>query len=165
MIFELELSPEEKNLYNPAYVGVIIYHSIRECQVKNTIGLHCTLVYLTATLALSNRYSKQLPSNITTPIAGWFSENEGCLMGFSSSVNAYVDVVNTALFFLLEHKAIVLRDDGFFSVENDLIPKLPAKVKNNVGFKQGFQSAGFLGRWFACVDSPELIYTQLGVAP
>ena len=165
MNFVFELSPEEKNLYNPAYVGVILYHAIRECQAKNSTGLHCTLTYLAAPLALSSRYSQQLPSSFTSPIAGWFSENEGCLIGFPKSVNAYIDIVNAALFFLLEHEAVILGDDGFFRVENDQLAKLPVRVKNNKDFKQGFQSAGFLGRWFACAASPEVIYTQLGVTP
>jgi hypothetical protein len=159
------LSPEEKNLYNPAYVAVILYQLIRECQDKNTVGLHCTLIYLAAPLALSIKYSKLLPSSTTTPIAGWFSDKEGGLVGFSESVNTHIDIVNSALLFLFEHKAITLRDTGFFIIENDLLPKFPSKVKNNVDFKQGFQSAGFLGRWFACASSPEVVYTQLGVTP
>ena len=159
------LSSEEQNLYNPAYVGTILYHGIRESQGKNAIGLHCTLPYLLAPLALSHRYSQLRPTQITTPLAGWVSDNEGSLVGFSESVSAFIDLTNSALFFLLEQGAIVLGDDGFYRVENDRLAKQPAKVNNNPEFKHGFQSAGFFGRWFACAASSEVIYSQLGVAP
>jgi len=161
----VSLSPEEQNLYNPAYVGVILYHAIRECQSKNKTGLHCTLAYLVAPLALTTRFTMVLPSSVSTPIAGWTAENEGTLVGFSELVTGYLDIVNSAISFLLQRGAINLDDDGFYRVDNDLVPKLPSMVKNNPAFKQGFQSGGFLGRWFACASSVEIIYTHFGVAP
>ncbi|BCE02104.1 three component ABC system middle component [Marinicellulosiphila megalodicopiae] len=158
-------SSEEQNLFNPAYVGTILYHAIRECQTKNSKGLHCSLPYLLVPLALSNRYSQILPKHITTPLAGWFSDNEGTLVGFPSSVNAFIDITNTALYFLLNNGAIILEADGFLNIVDDRLAKNPSKVKNNSEFKHGFQSAGFLGRWFSCAGSAEVIYSQLGVTP
>jgi len=159
------LSPEEQNLYNPAYVGVILYHSIRECQSKNQVGLHCSLTYLVAPLALSGGYSSLLPTTISTPIAGWAAESEGHLVGFSKSVGSYIDIVNAAIAYLLELEAIVLTDEGFYRVDNDKIAKFPAVINNNAIFKESYQSAGFLGRWFASASSVEIIYTHFGVAP
>jgi hypothetical protein len=161
----LLLSPEEQNLYNPAYVGVILYHAIRECQAKNDIGLHCALTYLVAPLALSRGYSSLLPSTILTPIAGWAAEAEGHLVGFSESVSSYIEIVNSAIAYLLEREAVVLAEDGFYRVDNDQIPQLPAMINNNTIFKNSYQSAGFLGRWFASASSVEIIYTHFGVAP
>ncbi len=159
------LSPEEQNLYNPAYVGVILYHSIRECQSKNRTGLHCALTYLVAPLALSSGYSSLLPATISTPIAGWAAESEGHLVGFSKSVESYIEIVNAAIAYLFELEAIVLTEDGFYRVENDKIAKSPAMINNNSTFKNSYQGAGFLGRWFASASSVEIIYTHFGVAP
>lgn len=165
MIINMNLSAEEKNLYNPAYVGTILYQSIREYQSKDKGGLHCALVYLIAPLALSNRYSSILPSNITTPLAGWASNYEGNLTGFSESVNAYIDIVNSAIIFLLELDAITLDEHGFYQINKDLLPKSPAIVNKNDRFKTAFTISGFLGRWFSQVSSVESIYTHLGVKP
>jgi len=161
----LLLSPEERNLYNPAYVGVILYHSIRECQSKNITGLHCTLAYLVIPIALSSGYSSLLPATISTPIAGWAAEAEGHLVGFSKSVESYIDIVNAAIAYLLELEAIVLTEDGFYRVDNDQIAKFPSMINNNAIFKYSYQSAGFLGRWFASASSVEIIYTHFGVTP
>lgn len=165
MKIELALSSEELNLYNPAYVGTILYQAIRECLTKNSRGLHCSLVYLIAPLALSHRYSSTLPASVSTPIAGWTADYEGNLIGFASSVRAYIDVVNLAISFLLEHGAVNLSDDGHFIIQNDAIPKMPALINKNHSFKKAFASAGFLGRWFGQSSSIENIYAYFGVKP
>lgn len=159
------LSQEERNLYNPAYIGAILYHSIRECQENNPKGLHCTLAYIVIPLAVSNRYSEILPKTVSSPIAGWMADHEGNLIGFSESVNAFIDIVNSAIVFLLERKAVALSEDGFFSIEVDHLPRLPALVSNNKYFKHAFLSGGFVGRWFSEVSSVETIYAHLGVRP
>ena len=165
MIPETAYSSEENNLYNPAYIGAILYHAIREYQAQNETGLHCTLPYLVIPLALSPRYSLFLPKTISTPIAGWTAEYEGELIGFSSSASAYIDIVNSAIAFLLEHEAITLSEEGRYNISNDKMAKMPAFVSNNPIFKRSFLSSGFLGRWFAAASSLESIYTHFGVKP
>ncbi|EJL6847499.1 hypothetical protein NMS92_001913 [Vibrio cholerae] len=165
MIIESELSKEEANLYNPAYVGVVLYQAIRECSEKNQQGLHCSLLYLIAPLALSARYSSILPATVSTPLAGWTANFEGHIVGFANSVNAYIDVVNMAILFLLEKEAISLSENGFFLIKSEAMPKLPAMVNRNEAFKRAFLGAGFLGRWFGQYPSVEGIYTHFGVMP
>lgn len=165
MSFESELSKEEANLYNPAYVGVVLYQAIRECSEKNQKGLHCSLLYLIAPLALCRRYSSVLPASVSTPLAGWVSAFEGHLVGFSNSVSAYIDVVDMAILFLIEQEAITLSENGFFLINNGSLPKLPAMVNKNEAFKKAYLGAGFLGRWFGQSPSVEGIYTHFGVMP
>jgi len=165
MIIESELSKEEANLYNPAYVGVVLYQAIRECSEKNQQGLHCSLLYLIAPLALCGRYSSVLPVSVSTPLAGWVSDCEGHLVGFANSVSAYIDVVNMAIIFLLEQEAISLSENGFFLINNGAMPKLPAMINKNEAFKKAYLGSGFLGRWFGQSPSVEGIYTHFGVMP
>ena len=165
MILDSEFSKEEANLYNPAYVGVVLYQAIRGCSEKNQKGLHCSLLYLIAPLALCGRYSSVLPASVSTPLAGWASDYEGHLVGFANSVSAYIDVVTMAIVFLLEQKAISLSENGFFLINNETMPKSPAMVNKNKAFKKAYLGAGFLGRWFGQSPSIEGIYTHLGVMP
>jgi hypothetical protein len=165
MFFTKTYSSEENNLYNPAYVGAILYQCIRHHQTQSGAGLHCTLPYLVIPLALSPRYSLILPKTITTPIAGWTNGHEGELIGFADSASAYIDIVNSAIIFLLEHEAIILGEEGRYTIPIDKMAKMPAFVAHNSIFKQSFSSAGFLGRWFATASSVESIYTHFGVKP
>jgi len=159
-------STEERNLYNPSYIGAILYQAIREHQIQNNNkGLPCTLAYLIVPLAVLPRYSLNLPKAITTPIASWVVEYEGELIGFSESATACIDIVNSAILFLLAHEAIILSNEGDYSIKNYNLAKIPALIQQNQSFKRSFLSAGFLGRWFAIASSVESIYTHLGVKP
>ena len=158
-------SKEEFNLYNPAYVGAILYHSIREYQEINSEGMHCSLVYLIAPLSLSPRYSSYLPKSVSTPIAGWVSDHEGDLIGFSQSVNAYIDIVNAAIAFLLDFEAVNLSEEGRYFIVQDQMAKSPRYINHNATFKHNYLISGFLGRWFAYASSIESIYAHFGVRP
>lgn len=167
MIYMAEqFSQEESNLYNSAYVGPLLYQSIREYQTKRESGMHCSLLYLTAPLSLSKRYMDILPQNTTPSISKWASQHEGHLSGFPTAVKSYADIVNSAIAFLLEKELILLEESGLFYVSSTVsLPKLPSYIKTNTTYDNNYRSAGFLGRWFANSASPERVYSQLGVKP
>lgn len=166
MIFMHEhYSFEEINLYNPAYVGVVLYQAIREYQAKRGSGFHCGLIYIAGPMSLSPRYSRILPTTVATPIAGWASEHEGELIGFAGVVSAYADIVNSAIVFLLEHEAVLLDDEGRYFLSDTTLPQKPNYVIKDVRFKESFLAAGLLGRWFAEASTVESVYAQLGIRP
>jgi hypothetical protein len=166
MIFiDEHYSSEEINLYNPAYVGVVLYQAIREYQTKNSSGFHCGLTYIVAPLSISIRYSKTLPATVATPIASWVAEHEGELIGFAGAISAYAEIVNAAIAFLLEHKAILLDSEGRYYLTDISLPQKPNYVIRNGRFKDSFLAAGLLGRWFSEASTVESVYAQLGIRP
>lgn len=166
MIFmEKQYSPEEINLYNPAYVGAILYQSIREYEAMNSSGFHCGLTYIVVPMSISPRYSKILPQTVATPISGWVAEHEGELIGFANTVSSYADSVNSAIAFLLEHEVVLMDDGGRYFLSRIALPKKPSYVFNNKNFKNSFLAAGLLGRWFSGASNVESIYAQLGIRP
>jgi len=158
-------SSEEINLYNPAYVGVVLYQAIREFQKKNTSGFHCALTYIVVPLSISPKYLKILPTTTATPIASWGARHEGELIGFASDVSAYVDIVHTAIAFLLEHNAVMLNEKGYYILTDAYFPQKPKYIIDNIRFKDSFLATGLLGRWFAEASTVESIYAQLGIRP
>ena len=165
MLVNETYSFEEKNLFNPAYVGTIIYQAIREHQKKADAGLHCALVYLLVPLVLSPRYLSTLPSSISSPLESWVINQEGNLIGFPESVKSYVDIVNYAVAYLISHDAILLGEDGLYQISNDRVAKMPVLVKDTPSFKKSFLAAGFIGRWFSCASSVESVFIHFGVKP
>lgn len=162
---EQQYSSEEINLYNPAYVGVVLYQSIREYEAMNPSGFHCGLTYIVAPMSISPRYSKILPATVATPVSGWVAEHEGELIGFANAVSSYADSVNSAIAFLLEHEAVLMDDEGRYFLSNIALPQKPSYVFKNKNFKDSFLAAGLLGRWFSGASNIESVYAQLGIRP
>lgn len=161
-----QFSQEELNLNNPAYVGTLLYQSVREYQDKSQSGMHCGLIYLVAPLSISVRYLEILPKNISPSISSWAKQYEGELSGFPESVFAYADIVNSSIAFLLQREMLVLDDMGYFHLsDNSTLPKRPDYVRNDIRFNRSYLSAGLLGRWFSQAAAVESVYAQLGIRP
>ncbi len=160
-----QLSFDEKNLFNPAYVGILLFQSIREYQIKSGNGLHCSLTYIIAPMSISPRYTTILPTTMSTHLTSWTNENEGNLIGFDKAVSSYVDIVNSAMILLIEKQIIILNNDGNYYLTDIEFPKKPTYVFKNKRFKESYLSAGLLGRWFSQASSVESIFIQLGIKP
>jgi hypothetical protein len=156
---------EEINLYNPAFCAALLFESMREYESISSVGMHCSLPYLVIPMSTNPQVSVFLPSTISTPIAGWVANNEGVLVGFASYVNAFIEIVDSAISFLLEKRAIEYNENGHFEIVEDKIAKNPAHITNNEELKRAYKTAGMLGRWFATASSVESVFAQLGVRP
>ncbi|MGC1497858.1 MAG: hypothetical protein D6160_20505 [Ketobacter sp.] len=158
-------SPEEQNLFNPAYCSLILYEAIRQFQGDSDEGMPCTLAYLALPMSSNGLISSCLPNTVATPISAWITSNEGELVGLAGTISSYVDITTTAIGFLLDQGVVVLSDTGRLSLDGQVIPKMPGFVAKNTEIKRNFRVAGFIGRWFTSASSVESIYTQLGVRP
>lgn len=161
----LDYSIEEANLYNPAYVGMIIYQAIRSYQENNKSGFHCGFTYIVAPMALSFKYSKLLPKTVSTPITGWAMDHEGELIGFADTASAYVRIVNLAIEFLLDYNAITIDAKGNYFLTDIELPQKPSYVLKNLKFKNDFLASGFIGRWLSFAPNVESVFAQLGIRP
>lgn len=161
-----QFSKEESYLYNPAYIGALLYQAVREYQNNKQLGMHCGLVYLVIPLSVSKPYQEILPKNISPSISSWAKQFEGELSALPRAVNAYADIVNSAIAFLLHKKLLSLDDSGFFSCEEtSLIAKKPSYISNDITFYDSYLSSGLLGRWFSQATTAESVYAQLGIQP
>lgn len=160
-----QYTQEEINLYNPAYCAALLFESMREYEALSGNGMHCSFPFLVIPMCTNPQVSGYLPAGISTPIAGWVADNEGVLVGFPASVTAFIQIVESALSFLIEKKAIELSVDGQFIVTDDKLAKKPSFITKNNDFNNAYRTAGMLGRWFASAASVEGVFTQLGVKP
>lgn len=165
MVLSEKFSQEEINLYNPAFCAVLLFESMREYQSKSDKGMHCSLPYLVIPMCVNPQISSYLPNSITTPIAGWVANNEGVLVEFAASVTAFIMIVDSAINFLIEIKAIDLNEEGLFLVIDDKVAKKATLISKSNDFNNAYKAAGMLGRWFSSASSIESVFAQLGVRP
>ena len=158
-------SQEEFNLFNPAYCGVLIYEAIRQYQSIDPGGMHCLLPYLVIPMSTSSEICHLLPSSTRSPLAGWAVDNEGSLISLAEMAASFMPIVDQAIYFLFEKKAISISEGGCFAIQDGAIAANPILIKSNKNSLLNYKSAGFIGRWFAATSSVENIFAHLGVKP
>lgn len=165
MMLSEKYSQEEINLYNPAFCATLLFESIREYQSISDKGMHCSLPYLVIPMCVNPQISSFLPNTISTPVAGWVANNEGVLVEFAASATSFILIVDSAINFLIEKRAIDINEAGLFLITDDKVAKKATLISKNTDLNNAYRAAGMLGRWFASASSVESVFAQLGVRP
>ena len=165
MLNQSSYSEEEIGLLNPAYIGFILYSSIREFVVFKKEGMHCALPFVSIPMSMNKALSEKLPSTYKTPISSWVTSNEGVLAGLYEQAESYNPVVKSSISFLLDRKLISITDDGYFLIEDNSLVKSPALFKKSDDMKEALRASKFIGKWFSHAPSVETIFALLGVRP
>ncbi len=158
-------SEEEIGLFNPAYIGFILYSSINEFIAFKPEGVHCALTFIIVPMAMNQIISSNLPNTYRTPIASWVASNEGLLSDFSEQAESYTPIVRASISFLLDREILSINDDGLFSLTENKLVKNPALFKKSSDMSKALHSSRFLGKWFSHAPSTETIFAQLGIRP
>tara|TARA_R110002167_G_scaffold254959_1_gene461190 strand:+ start:474 stop:971 length:498 start_codon:yes stop_codon:yes gene_type:complete len=165
MLSECLYSEEELGLLNPAYVGFILYSSIREFVVFKQYGMHCALPFIAIPMAMNKQISNSLPTTFKTPIGSWVASNEGVLAGLYDQAESYNNVVKSSISFLLDRGVVSISENGNLQIENDTLVKSPALFNKSIDMKEALRASRLIGKWFSHAPSVETIFAQLGVRP
>lgn len=165
MFNNFHYSDEEIGLYNPAYVGALLYISIREfCTIKDE-GMHYAIPFVVIPLAMNSEIVTMLPPTITTPIASWVSVNEGVIYNLAEHARAFNPIVSTSIKFLLERNLLSINKEGNLILGDEQLPKSSSFYKASPFIKSNFRAASFLGRWLSHASDTETIFIHLGIRP
>lgn len=157
-------SPEEANLFNPAYCAVLVYGALTGYRLVKPGGMSCLLPYLILPMAISKEISVSLPSSVRSSVASWAVEHEGSLVGLPGLAESFIPVVDAAMGLLLERSVVSCGLDGRISTAK-VLRGVVQLLSDDVVMARNYSHSTFLGKWFACVDSDESIFLSLGVRP
>tara|TARA_R110000744_G_scaffold35055_2_gene81405 strand:- start:2286 stop:2783 length:498 start_codon:yes stop_codon:yes gene_type:complete len=158
-------SEEELGLLNPAYVGFLLYSSIREFTLFKKYGMNCALPFIAIPMAMNKQISCRLPTTVKTTIGSWVTSNEGVLAGLHTQAESYNDIVKSSICFLLDRNVISICESGNLRLENESLVKNPALFSKSTDMKEALKASKMIGRWFSHAPSVETIFAQLGVRP
>lgn len=165
MLGQNAYSQEELSLLNPAFVGYILYSSVREHVAFEKAGMHCALPFIVVPMSMCKEVSRNLPSTFKTPIASWVASNEGPLTYLYDQVESYNGVVQSALSYLLDRRLLSLTSDGHLLLGNDCLVRSSVLFKKSEDMKGVLRASKFIGKWFSHAPSVETVFAQLGLRP
>lgn len=160
---------EQRNLLNPAFCAVAVWHLARgyatEAAALGTDqqALPFELAFVGASLVLRGQTREQLPRTITSSLATWVHDHPLERSAAAKGVVVLRQAVREALLFGAQHHLLAL--DGCRIVAAESQTK---KIKNYVSTSSNevrdcMRQALFVGRWLCKAGAPPTVLAILGV--
>jgi hypothetical protein len=162
-------SIEQRNLLNPAFCAVTVWHLARSyAKEARAIGTGQTalpfeLAFVGASLVLRGQTREQLPRTIASSLATWLHDHPLERSAVAKGVVVLRQTVREALLFGAQHQLLAL--DGRWIAASELQAK---KIKtylsaSSTEVRDCMRQAEFVGRWLCKAGAPPTVLALLGV--
>jgi hypothetical protein len=158
--------PEEAHLFNPAFLGSLVFEFTKEYEKSKPDGVPLTLIPIALTVALHRQTRLKLPSSTVSSLYGWMQENEATLIGFAERVSGLMPFLREALLFSLQHTTLRL-GEGHLVLRGDQNAHFSAPFlrETTLEIKSAINQTKFMARWLAKSGSESSILACWGVRP
>lgn len=158
----LELSREERALFNPAFTALVCTRAVQG--YAQQYGAPCPLpVAVTASvMAFQPSVRSALPATTGTGLMGWLDENEGVRVAMGRNAGPLAAVVRPGLLFALQGDVLRLDGAGLVVAPRALGKAIKGGTAQNTAIQK---AAHLLGRWLPSTGSISTVLTLLGVKP
>ena len=163
-----ERTLEERNLLNPAFGSVIVWHLAKGYKHEaissgETINMPMILTFVGLSLALRGKTRNSLPTTITSSLATWINQNPLLRSAVAKGVGVLRPYVRESLIFGANHALLTfdaVSVDGA-TAKTRQINKYLRTSSDEV--RECAKKAQFIGRWLYRNGDPKTVMAMLGV--
>lgn len=163
-----ERTLEERNLLNPAFGSILVWHlakGYRQEAVLNGESLHMPMVlsFVGLSLALRGKTRNSLPSVITSSLATWINQNPLLRSAVAKGVGVLRPYVRESLIFGANHALLTLDAASVIATaaKTRQVNKYLRTSSDEV--RECAKKAQFIGRWLYRNGDPQTVMAMLGV--
>ncbi|SHE52338.1 hypothetical protein SAMN04487965_0074 [Microbulbifer donghaiensis] len=153
---------EIRNLFNPAFCGLILFRAMQGYEEVEPCGMHFSLALLILPLCLHKDSREVITGNSRSYLLKITETNPQIQVGFADRVTAMLPYTFEGFGLLMERGCISVTDDG-------RLQTVPGKVRKSVTgtdeTKSCQRAARFAGKEFARIVDRATIYTTFGIRP
>ncbi len=153
---------EVRNLFNPAFCGVILFRALVGYEEENEAGMPFSLALLVLPLCLHKDTRLVLAENLRSYFLRAIEKNPRVLVGFAERAQHLMPFTLEAFGLLMERGCFVVTEDGRLRSVDKKVRKTISGTDESISCQR---VARFIGREFARVGDRGTIYTSLGVRP
>lgn len=164
-----ERTIEQRNLLNPAFSAITVWHLAHGYRSEATalgidpLGLPFELAFVGASLVLRGQTRDQLPRTITSSLATWVNDHPLERSSVAKGVAVLRETIREALLFGVHHGLLTL-DGHRLKASNASLKKINAYVnKSSDEVRECMRQATFVGRWMCKAGAPPTVLALLGV--
>ena len=153
---------EVRNLFNPAFCGLILFRALQGYEEENPDGLPFSLSLLVLPLCLQKDSRQVIAGSPRSYLMRTVEKNPQLLVGFADRAIDLIPFAFEAFGLLMERGCFVVSQDG-------RLKTVPGKVRTSItGTDESVSCqrvARIIGKEFARIADRVTIYTTFGVRP
>lgn len=153
---------EVRNLFNPAFCGLVLFRALQGYEEENLDGIPFSLALLVLPLCLHKDSRQVIAASPRSYLLKTIEMNPQLMVGFASRTSDLMPFALEAFGLLMEMGCFVVSQDG-------RLKTLPGKVRKSVtGTNESVlcqRVARIIGKEFARIADRVTVYTTLGIRP
>ena len=153
---------EIRNLFNPAFCGLLLARTIGEYEKEANIGMPYSLTLLVLPLTLHKSSRDILSKSSKSYFLKVIERSPELLVGFPGRTRDLMPFTQEGFSLLANHGCLQISDAGSLSLVVDSVRK---SVKGTDESRDCQKVAKYIGRQFARISDRATIYASLGVRP
>ncbi|EJB8525198.1 hypothetical protein FA378_05600 [Pseudomonas aeruginosa] len=164
-----ERTIEQRNLLNPAFCAIAVWHLVRGYHTEMTTlgvpatGLPLELSFVGCSLVLRGQTRDQLPRTVATSLATWVHDHPLERSAVAQGVVVLRETVREALLFGAQH-GVLSFDSCRIDANDTHTKKINAYLRaSSDEVRECMHQAVFVGRWLCKAGAPPTVLALLGV--
>ncbi len=153
---------EIRNLFNPAFCGLVLVRALRGYEEEDARGMPFSLSLLVLPLCLHKNSREVIASSPRSYLLKTTEKNQQVMVGFADRVTQMLPYAFEGFGLLMERGCISFTDDGRIQTVPDKVRKTINGTNETVSCQK---VARIIGREFARIADRATVYTTFGIRP
>ncbi|MBU6525955.1 DUF6521 family protein [Methylocystis sp. MJC1] len=153
---------EIRNLFNPAFCGLTLFHALRGYEDDDVRGMPFSLSLLILPLCLQKESREIFARSSRSYLLKIIEANPQLLVGFAQRVTDLLPFTFEAQGLLMHFDCFEVAADGRFKTKAERVRK---SITGTDETKACQRTARYLGKEFARISDRMTIYTSFGIRP
>ena len=153
---------EIRNLFNPAFCGLILFRSLHGYEERDARGMPFSLSLLVLPLCLHKDSREVIAGSPRSYLLKTAEKNQQLMVGLADRVTQMLPYAFEGFDLLMERGCIAVADDGRIQTSPDKVRKTVSGTDETVSCQR---VARIVGKEFARIADRATVYTAFGIRP
>ncbi|MFD3728853.1 three component ABC system middle component [Streptomyces sp. NPDC058671] len=158
----MDLSREERALYNPAFTALLCTRAVQGHEKQYDAACPLPVAVVAAVMALQPSIRGVLPGTTKTGLMRWLDTNEAVRIAMGRNAAPLAAVVRPGLLFALQTGSLRATGEGLSLAAGATTKAIKGATQQTINIQN---AALLLGRWLPSTGSLSTVLTLLGVKP
>jgi hypothetical protein len=153
---------EIRNLFNPAFCGLVLFRALQGYEEENPDGMPFSLALLVLPLCLQKESRRVIANSPRSYLLKTVEKSPQVLVGFPDRATDLMPFAFEAFGLLMERGCFVVSNDGRLKTVPDRVRKSVIGTSESISCQR---VARIIGKEFARIGDRVTVYTTFGIRP